>query len=151
MPGQHHLMEQFLKSPAGSGAIAGDRVAWRRRCSLALVLTPGCSFMSFLSLRRAAIIISALGEKVEPLCHSPDWGREPSPTLSILFLLVSLITMTPEIRSDSGCALVPRPCAYLPSVPLSFSLFLGWPSLLCGEVLDQSVYSKPLHPSIIRG
>lgn len=54
------LMEQFLMSPAGSGAIAGDRVAWRRHSGIQPHVLPQLASEQPLS-------VSALGEKVKPL------------------------------------------------------------------------------------
>lgn len=76
---------------------------------------------------------SALGKKVEPVSHSPDSGRMPSPTLLVLFLSVRLITVTPEIPEGQALCMA------------CLSPFLGWPSALL-RALDQSGLSIPATP-----
>lgn len=61
--------------------MAGERVAWRRHCSLALVLDVGTAPVLRQLASEQPLPVSELGEMVKPLHWSPDSGRKPTPTL----------------------------------------------------------------------
>lgn len=80
---------------------------------------------------------------MEPLGLSPDSGGSRAP-LWILFLLVRLITVTPEIPSGSGRASERRQHPYVSPLSWAGPVLCGGPESVCpGQ-------ARPLQPSTTR-
>lgn len=135
------LMEQFLMSPAGSGAIAGDRVAWRRHSGIQPRVLPHLPLSSHYQ--------SVHWEKRWNLCHSPDWGRETSPTLLVLFLLVDpwdSLGLRLCLSAQTLCIPSINILEFLPFLGLALSALLRGPRTVCLFQAPSSLHHPGLDP-----